>query len=97
MDKIHGLMGLAMRAGKIAFGTEQVIEAIERKKAFLVIIAKDISENSKKKMINTCEKNKIQYIEYGTIQDNSKAIGKQNKAVIAIKDENFSKEILKKV
>jgi len=95
MDKVYGLLGLATRAGKIAFGTEQVLEAITYNKAKLVVIATDTSENSKKKIINTCDKNNVQYVEYGTIEQNSKAIGKTNKAVIAIKDIGFAESILK--
>ena len=34
---------------------------------------------------------------FGTIFDNSKAIGKVNKAIIGIKDKNLSKAILEKI
>ena len=40
------------------------------------------------------EKN-IEYIFFGTIEENSNAIGKYNKAIIAIKDKNFAEAILK--
>lgn len=42
-----------------------------------------------------CEQNKITYREVLTIDEISSSIGKDNKAVIAIKDINFSNEILK--
>ena len=43
MDKAIGLIGISTKAGKIAFGTEQVIEQIEKNKVKLVIVATDAS------------------------------------------------------
>lgn len=95
LDKALRLLGLATRAGKIAFGTESVIETINKKKAKLVIIANDASERTKKIIINNSNKNNIECRIYSKINDLSQIIGKENKAVIAIKDGNFSNEILK--
>ena len=45
--KICGLLGLAMRAGKIEFGTEACIQGIEKNKVKLIIIATDAAERTK--------------------------------------------------
>jgi len=42
-----------------------------------------------------CENNNIPIRVFSYIEKISKSIGKSNKAVIALKDSNFSKEILK--
>lgn len=94
-NKVLGLLGLARRAGKIAFGTESTIEVIEKKKTKLVIIAKDSSDRTKKNFKDLCEKYNVQIREIETIETLSKSIGQFNKAVYAIKDENFAKEIIK--
>ena len=88
-------MGLSSRAGKICFGTDSTIENIEKRKVKLLIIAKDSSERTKKRFFELSEKYNIHIIEFGTIDEISKAIGKQNKAVIGIKDINLGKEIEK--
>ena len=85
--------GLATKAGKIVCGADAVQEAIEKRKVYLVIIAEDMSSNSKEKFKHIAEEFNIQYFEYGNIEENSKAIGNKNKAIIAIKDKNFSKAI----
>lgn len=92
-NKIYGLLGLARRAGKISFGTESAKETIEKHKAKLVIVAKDCSDRTKKNF----ELVDIPIRVFGTIEDLSKSIGQNNKAVIVIKDENFAKELLKKI
>ena len=96
-NKIYGLIGLARRAGKVSFGTESSIETIEKKKAKLVIVAKDSSERTKKKFKELSEKLSIPFRIIGIIEDLSRSIGQVNKAVIVIKDENFAKEILKRI
>ncbi len=95
-NKIYGLLGLCTRAGKISFGTEAVLEKISKRKVKLLIIAEDTSEKSKKKILDIAQKNNVPYIIFGTIFDNSKAIGKVNKAIIAIEDKNFAEAIKSK-
>jgi len=94
-SKVYGMLGLATKAGKIAFGTEQVLKFAIKKQITLIIIAEDTSENSKKKMINNCQKYNIDYVIFGTKQELSRAIGKENKAIIALRDKSFSDNILK--
>lgn len=96
-NKVYGLLGLARRAGKISFGTESSIDTIERKKAKLVIVANDSSDRTKKNFEDLCTKKNVPIRIYGTIEEISKSIGQNNKAVIVIKDENFSNEIVKKI
>lgn len=68
---------------------------MKKKRVKLVIVAEDASEKSKKNMKYYCDKENTEIIIYGTIDENSKAIGKKNKAVIAIKDSNLADNIKK--
>ena len=92
-DKVNGLLGLAAKAGKIVCGADAVQEAILNKKIFIVIIANDSSIATKEKFLRIAEQNGIKGFEFGTIDENSKMIGKKNKAIIAVKDKNFSEAI----
>lgn len=94
-NKILGLIGLATRARKIAFGADSVELEIKKKKVKLIIIAEDSSERTKNKFRKLSEGYNIPIIEKETIETLSKAIGKDNKAIIGIEDINFSKEIIK--
>ena len=96
-NKIYGLLGLCAKAGKLSFGTEAVLEKINKNKAKLVIIAKDTSEKSKQRIIDICKRENIQYYILGNIFENSRAIGKVNKAIIAIEDKNFAEAIKNKL
>lgn len=94
-NKILGLLGLATRAGKTVFGTESSKEAIEQKKVKLLIIAEDAADRTKKNFEQICCKYNIPIKVILTIEEISKSIGQNNKAMVGIKDTNFSKEILK--
>jgi ribosomal protein L7Ae-like RNA K-turn-binding protein len=50
---------------------------------------------TKEKFQKIAKENNIPIFVFGTIDDNSRAIGKKNKAIIAIKDKNFSEAICK--
>lgn len=93
--KVFGLLGLATRAGKVSFGAEMCEEQINKNKIKFVVIASNASERTKKRFIELCNKKNIKFIEFGKIEDLSKAIGKENKAIIGIKDINFKNAILK--
>ena len=89
-NKINGLLGLATKAGKLIAGFDIVYESVERKKVRLVIVSTEASEKTKKNIKYICDKNNVDYFEYGKIDSMSKAIGKENKAIIGIKDKNFA-------
>ena len=95
IDKVNGLLGISSKAGAILAGTDLVLEEMSKKRVKIVIIASDASEKTIKNIKYYCEKNNVEMFIYGTINDNSKAIGKHNKAVIAIKDQNLADAIKK--
>ena len=84
-----------MKAGKIVFGSEACLEAIERKKIKLVLIAGDAAERTKENFTYKCKRVGIPISEFANIEEISKAIGKNNKAVIGIREKNLAEEITK--
>ncbi len=93
--KLLGLIGLAEKAGKLVCGTDATIQDIERHKVEIVIIATDSSDKTKKNIRYICEKNKIEVLEFGTIDELSNSIGKNNKAIIGIKSKDFADGVRK--
>lgn len=97
VNKIYGLLGICSKAGKIVCGTEAVIEGIYKNQIELVIVAEDTSQKTKQKIENICSEKNITVKYFGTIFDNSNAIGKVNKAIIGVKDKNLAKALLEKI
>lgn len=92
-EKVYGLLGLTAKSGNIVFGTDACIEKIENKKVKLIIVATDASEKTKKNIKFVCDKNNVSIKIFGTIERLSKSIGKNNKAIIGIKNESLANEI----
>ncbi len=49
-DRLLSFLGLCRKAGKLVIGFDPAKEAVETGKAFLVLVAKDISSNTLKKL-----------------------------------------------
>ena len=54
-DKALSMLGLAARAGRIVSGEFTVEKEVKSGRAYLVLIAEDASENTRKKFQNMCE------------------------------------------
>ncbi len=93
--RVLGLLGLCTKAGGICFGTDACIDFITSKKVKLLIVAQDASERTKRNMERICNENETKIYFYSNIDDLSHAIGKNNKAVIGIKNKNFAEQIEK--
>jgi len=62
LEKIFGALGLAMKAGGLAVGTEAVTLAVSKGKARIVFLTEDISDNSKDKLISKLYAFETKYI-----------------------------------
>lgn len=96
-NKILSLLGLAMKAGKIASGEFSTEKAVKTGKGFLVIVAEDASDNTKKKFSNMCGFYEVPMYCIGTKEELGRTIGKEFRASLAILDENFTKAVLQKL
>ncbi len=93
IKKACGMLGLAMRAGKVASGEFAVEKAVKEYKAYLVIVAGEASENTQKKFRNMCQYYKVPYLVFGTKEELGSIIGKEYRASLAVCDKNFAEVI----
>lgn len=99
MSKVDSLLSLASRARKLISGFDMVcvdIKSIKRKTK-LVILATDATDNVKKEVKFLSEKYNVQLIEYSTKEELGHYIGKADRSVIGITDENFKEGIINSI
>ena len=95
MDKkVSSLLSLCMRARKLAAGEHACEIALRSTDARLILIAEDASEGTKKKFINKAFYYNVPAVIYGGRNEISKAIGRENRVVIAVTDFGFAKGLL---
>ena len=92
-DKVYSMLGLAQKAGELVSGDEICEMTIKSKKCFLVVIAKDASDRTKKKFVDMCNFRNIRFLEYGQKEQLGNCIGKGIRSVVTIKNVNFAKKI----
>ena len=95
--RVFGMLGLAMKAGKVVIGTEQVIAYLQKSKLRLVLVSGSSSENTKNKVRFKCEFYKTSITELNVESDElGRLLGKTYApAVVGITDENFANVIMK--
>ena len=94
-DKFYRMLGLATRAGSVVFGQGAAKDSIRSKKALLVLVAKDASDNTKKKFYNSTEFYSVPYFEAGDKLTLGKATGREFLAVLSITDKSFAESLIK--
>jgi ribosomal protein L7Ae-like RNA K-turn-binding protein len=88
------MLGLASKAGKLFSGEDVVRNAIRYNKVKLLIISQDASENTKKRFVNAAEYYKVPMKIWGDKEQLGSSIGKSNRSVVGIGDENFTNSIV---
>lgn len=96
-QRIFGMLGFAMRAGRVIIGTELICSGMSGGKIKLVLISSAASEATKKKLLNKSEYYGISTIEVDIDTERlGKILGKTySPAAVAITDEGFASEIIK--
>lgn len=96
MNSYLNTLGLASRANKIVSG-ETLLKKIRSHDVKFVIIAKDSSENTRKKISDKCNSYSIDFVVCSSIHELSHAIGKNNRVAVGIIDSGFSKKIKEEI
>lgn len=96
-NKLLSLISMATKAGKTASGEFCTEKEVKTGGAYLVIVAGDASDNTKKKFKNMCEFYEVPIYFYSDKDTLGHAMGKEFRASLAILDEGFAKEIMKQM
>ena len=88
-------MGLAARAGAVTSGGFLTEKAVKQGETFLVIIAENASENTKKRLKDKCTYYHVPYAFCETQDTLGHMIGKEARSCLAVTDQNFGQQIAK--
>lgn len=95
VNKTLGAIGLAAKARKLITGTELCVDYMRAGKGKLLIVASDISDNTRKKLIKTASFHQIPYAVPGVDKGSlAHAVGKKSDAAaVLLNDSGFVKII----
>ena len=95
--KVISYLGFAKKYGNLVSGVNTCTFAMAKRKAKLIILAEDISENSEKKIMKEIRKYGTDFVRYGTSEELSHAVGTAGRSVFGVCDGNFKEVILKEI
>ena len=95
MSKALSLLSLATKAGKTKSGEFLTEQEVKTGNAWLVIVAGDASNNTKKKFRNMCSFYEVPIYIYGDKNTLGHAMGKEFRASLAVVDEGLANGIMK--
>lgn len=96
-NKVLSLLGLATKAGKVASGEFSTEKYVKTGKGFLVLVADDASQNTRKKFQNMCDFYEVPIYFIANKEELGRFCGKEFRASLAVQDENFAKAMLKEL
>ena len=92
-NDILRFLGLAMRASKVVSGNDQLVQEVRRGHVKLLLIARDISENTLDKFLDVIQKADLEIPVAYRFADKfslGNAIGKPDRALVGVTDEGFA-------
>ena len=96
-NKVESYMGFAARSRNLITGYNTCIMMMGKRKVKLLILSEDLAENTIKKMVSECIKNKVTYRIFGHSDDLYHITGKSGKGIFGITDKHFAEIICKEI
>ena len=99
LERIKGMLGFAMRAGKAVLGTDLILSSMSIKgkgRVWVVVISCEASDNTRKKLAQKASLLDIPIVEVDIgMEELGRLLGKTyTPCAVAITDEGFAKEIV---
>lgn len=96
-NRAFSMLGIAAKSGNVVSGEFSTEKAVKTNKAYLVLVAEDASNNTKKMFRNMTDFYQVPLRFFGTKEELGKSIGKEFRASLAITDENLAMAVEKKL
>lgn len=96
-DNILSLLGIAAKSGSVLSGEFSTEKAVKEGKAYLVIVAEDASENTKKMFRNMTDFYEVPMYLYASKETLGHFIGKEFRASLAVTNEGLARSIEEKI
>lgn len=96
-NKALSMLGIATKAGKTVTGEFSTEKAVKEGLAYLVVVAEDASDNTKKKFQNMCEYYQVTIKVFADKNSLGNACGKEFRASLAVTDAGLANAVTKQI
>lgn len=88
------LLGLALRAGRLAIGTHAVKDAARRGELHAAVIARDATDNARDRVLPLLAARGVRVAECESAAQLGRAVGRHRLVVAGLKDAGFARRVL---
>ena len=92
-DPVLQLLGLAARAGAVVPGTGQVVDAVRGGRAAFALVADDLTETGRSKLVPLLEREGVPYRVRHSRAQLGQAVGRSPLAAVAVVDAGFGERL----
>ncbi len=96
-NKALSMLSIATKAGKTVTGEFSTEKAVKEGKAYLVVVASDASDNTKKKFNNMCDYYHVAIKLFSDKVSIGNACGKEFRASLAVIDKGLANAVIKQI
>jgi len=96
-NRALSMLGIATKAGKTVTGEFATEKAVKEGTAFLVVVAGDASDNTKKKFKNMCDYYQVTIKVFADKVSLGNACGKEFRASLAVTDAGLANAVVKQI
>lgn len=94
-NKILSMLGIAARGRNLVSGEFMTEKTVKAHQAYVVLVAADASDNTKKMFCDMGAYHRVPVYIYGTKEGLAHAIGQEMRASLAVTDEGIAKSIMR--
>lgn len=95
MNNNLSLLGLCKKAGKLIIGFDVVMESVKQKKAYIVVLTKDISNKTLKEVSFVCNKFQMEFVQIDVTLDEIWFVLGKRAGVFSVTDKGLAEKFLK--
>lgn len=92
-EKIISLIALANKAGKAVSGSDQVMDTLRRGEAAVLILAADISSDSRAKFVASAQKAGVETFRFSMKDSLGEPLGKEIRTAVAVLKSSFAETL----
>lgn len=97
MGDALALLGMARRAGALAYGTGSTRRALKEGRARFILFAQDASETQREKVMKLLRHGRTPRATFGTREALGSAVGVAPVSAVAVTDKEFAKELVSRL
>jgi len=97
LSRVYNLIGIAQRAGLTSSGATAVRASLTKRQARVVLMSRDIADNSRDALIKSCSKNEIPWFIIGDKFKLGASLGKAHRVAMTINDSGMASAIMKAI